>query len=497
MNKKTILIISLLFLCVFITANFAFAENRDLEITYSEMLGIEAPDSGTSLPEFIKFIFNLSVALGGLLGFGALIYGGIKYITSAGSAQAISDARAWIGSGIGGLFLLLSVYIVLTTINPNLVIFKEMVPLQSNKGICLCETSECELPCSGEGKKYYTIQDIPKIDISKFEAKSVRFITAQDEITSIFLFAKPNFVADDETEIIKIDNNNDGGETISSIPIPSDFIPASISFLKNKPGIYLYEEPNFCESSGDYICLNPPIYISATNDNLSEYKATKSIKIIHPSDEIIKQTLLFSETGYKGVCSPVIGNPPANTINNITLINDLSTLEVGGKIADEKYRNLSSLQIFTTNFSKDLSEATIHFYDSIDCDDIEANKFSIDIENSPADTLIMENFKDHNLIGNDGNEITEIIDDETKEIDADKKILSFKIEMKDDEATYIPYTIILATRPLEINEEKNCQTFIFEKPYITNCIPTLKATSIYDPDNENHRPSSFYILSTK
>ncbi|MEA3295600.1 MAG: hypothetical protein U9Q27_00445 [Patescibacteria group bacterium] len=475
MLKKTFILILILFAISF-SANFVFA----LEVAYPEILGTEAPDSATSLPEFIKFIFNLSVALGGLLGFGALIFGGIKYISSAGNVGAISDAKLWIGSGITGLFLLLSTYLILTAINPNLIIFKEMESLQSDSGICLCSTNKCDLPCLGTGKKYYTINDIPNIDTTKFEAKSIKFISPQDELTSIFLFANPNFIADTTDKIIKINNNNNGETIASSVPV-SDFTPASIYFLKNKPGIYLYKKIDFCEASGDYICLTPPKYIPGTIDNLTDFNnQAQSIKIIHQSDEIIKQTLLFKDTGYMQTCSPIMGNPPTNTINNITSINNLDDLAIGNN-------NLVSIQTFTTNFSKELSEATIYFYDSIDCDDDEANKFSISLENSPTDTLIMGNFEDYNFIDSDDNEIN-----------FDKKVLSFKIEMKDTDATYIPYTVILATTKLDENDEnKKCESFKLEKPYITNCVSTLKATSIYDPDNETHRPRSFYILSTK
>ncbi len=99
-----------------------FAQERELEIKYPEVPGAEAPTTETALPDYVKYLFNLSIIIGGLLAFGVFILGGARHLTSAGDPTKMSDARDQIFSGILGLVVLLSSYLILTTINPQLVI---------------------------------------------------------------------------------------------------------------------------------------------------------------------------------------------------------------------------------------------------------------------------------------------------------------------------------------------------------------------------------------
>ena len=116
---KTI-ILSLIILSVF----FCLAEVISAqEISYPE-IGGEDITSETGLPGYIKYIFNFVILLGTILAFAVLVYGGVCYLISGGSATLTSEAKSRMLSGIIGLFLLLSCYLVLTTINPELAIFQ-------------------------------------------------------------------------------------------------------------------------------------------------------------------------------------------------------------------------------------------------------------------------------------------------------------------------------------------------------------------------------------
>jgi hypothetical protein len=69
----------------------------------------------------IANLYQFALLLGGLLAFGAIIYGGMRYISSGGNPSAQSEAKEWIWSAMLGLLLLVSAYLILYTINPNLV----------------------------------------------------------------------------------------------------------------------------------------------------------------------------------------------------------------------------------------------------------------------------------------------------------------------------------------------------------------------------------------
>ncbi|MDP2864561.1 MAG: pilin, partial [bacterium] len=99
--------------------------DRELEMEYPEIGGWRPETVEQAvLPEYIKYIFTFSVAIAGLVAFGALIYGGFRYITSAGAPTAQTEARDQIFAGVIGLVILLSSYLILTTINPQLTLLK-------------------------------------------------------------------------------------------------------------------------------------------------------------------------------------------------------------------------------------------------------------------------------------------------------------------------------------------------------------------------------------
>ena len=70
---------------------------------------------------FIANFYQFALMIGGILAFGAIVYGGIKYTLAAGNPSGQTEGKEWIKSAIYGLLLLLAVYLVLYTINPELV----------------------------------------------------------------------------------------------------------------------------------------------------------------------------------------------------------------------------------------------------------------------------------------------------------------------------------------------------------------------------------------
>lgn len=86
----------------------------------SPITGIEM-NATKELHELIGYIYEWGVALGGLALFIVLIIAGVQYLTSAGKPETMRAAKDRIQSGIIGLILLLSVWLILNTISPALV----------------------------------------------------------------------------------------------------------------------------------------------------------------------------------------------------------------------------------------------------------------------------------------------------------------------------------------------------------------------------------------
>jgi hypothetical protein len=91
-----------------------------------------ASDRGSTLPACISQIYRWSLGIGSLLALLMVIFGGYSYMTSAGNAERASKGTEMIWGAIIGLALLFGAYLILNTINPDLVDFRPVNVNQLN-----------------------------------------------------------------------------------------------------------------------------------------------------------------------------------------------------------------------------------------------------------------------------------------------------------------------------------------------------------------------------
>lgn len=99
------------------------------------------PAAGTpvTLTEYIRYIYLFGLSLVGVAALGALVYGGFTYMLS-GTVTKKEEAMKYIWGAISGLVLGLAAYLILNTINPDLVSLKP--PCSPDN----CPT-RCVIPC--------------------------------------------------------------------------------------------------------------------------------------------------------------------------------------------------------------------------------------------------------------------------------------------------------------------------------------------------------------
>jgi len=85
--------------------------------------------TATKFHQFISYIYEWGISLGGIAVFVMLLWAGVEYLTSAGDPGKMRDAIKRIKSSILGLILLLTSWLILNTINPQLV---RLAPLPSD-----------------------------------------------------------------------------------------------------------------------------------------------------------------------------------------------------------------------------------------------------------------------------------------------------------------------------------------------------------------------------
>jgi len=121
-------IIFLLILAVFwLTASFAAAaETPTLKYEFpctptADGTCPTSEETATSPAAYIARFYQFALMIAGMLAFGMLIFGGIKYTVSRGNTAQIADAKDIIYQALWGVALILGAYLILYTIDPKLV----------------------------------------------------------------------------------------------------------------------------------------------------------------------------------------------------------------------------------------------------------------------------------------------------------------------------------------------------------------------------------------
>jgi hypothetical protein len=83
--------------------------------------GTEGADPAQGIPELVAFVYTVGLWLVGAAAFMQITLGGVQWLLAAGKPGQIEKAKSRITNAIFGLILLLSSYVILNTINPDLV----------------------------------------------------------------------------------------------------------------------------------------------------------------------------------------------------------------------------------------------------------------------------------------------------------------------------------------------------------------------------------------
>lgn len=269
--KKIFFILVFLSFCFLFSGNAVLAQG--LEETYPQVPGAEAPTTVKAfLPEYIQYLFNFAIIVAGLIAFISLVYGGFRYLASAGNPTAMSDAKSQIAAGILGLVILVSSYVILIQINPELISLK-IGKIEFEKGIILYADSGCpggDTPLEGseEGKDFLRVRASYSWFGDNFsnKARSMYVYDSSDEL-GIKIFRDRDYqdpfwkTADHEPYA--------SGECFA---IAAD--SESVQLIWKLPGVYLFTDTE-CKDE-------PHLFIASISDfaGIGLHDKAKSIKII-------------------------------------------------------------------------------------------------------------------------------------------------------------------------------------------------------------------------
>lgn len=212
MKRKIFLLLLIFFV---LTPSFCWAR-KELEIRYPEILGFRPKTLRTLLPEYIRYLFTFAIMISGVIAFGSLVYGGVLYLISAGDPKKLKSAKDRILSSLVGFVIVFGAYLLLTTINPQLVVLE--VEIEAIGGVELFADKNCEGDSRVIGRS--------TTDFGDFEAESLKFLVDPGEL-EVLVFQKKNY----EGTAHRTSSDNQGCINFH--------IGRSIKFFWKLPGVYL------------------------------------------------------------------------------------------------------------------------------------------------------------------------------------------------------------------------------------------------------------------
>lgn len=152
MKKKHLLILIVVLLSI-ASVNVLAKTCRDTEIAEDELcLELDYPSFGgfdlnkdQDINQVIAWGYSLIVTISGLAAFARLVSGGFGWLSSAGNSSKTEEAKKTIESALIGLVLVLSSFLIIKTINPELTVLVLPDVKQMEKTENLLITPSCDL----------------------------------------------------------------------------------------------------------------------------------------------------------------------------------------------------------------------------------------------------------------------------------------------------------------------------------------------------------------
>jgi len=317
MFSKKIPILIVLILTIFLLVDFCFAQG-DLEVPLPQIGGESAITKTPVLPDYVKYVFNFGIGIAGLIAFLMTVYGGFRYLTSAGNPSAMSDANSQIFAGLIGLIVILSSWLLLTTINPQLIVINPQLKeselvVGEMPGVYLCRDA------AGTDCQVFTKSTA---DIGQLNNKvaSVKFSNAEDIRYGVVLHEDKDYegrCVNCRSGSCQSEIANIGGDGISSITVFLQTNQASGS------GVIIYDGEEYQDAKWGHIGpYTSEVIYNNINDAKKDFDSeASSVKI-----DGTYMVLLFKDKNLNGNCLAISENDPS--LSNEGFSNNVKSFQV-------------------------------------------------------------------------------------------------------------------------------------------------------------------------
>lgn len=217
--------------------------------------GTTITDTSTPLPIFAKYLFEVGFFLGLIGAAITLVRAGIDYLRGGIMSEYLSSARDKIWGAVSGLTLLFLIYLILTTINPQLTFFtaQELTPIPQqpttkSPGVYFYTNENC----AGEAQLKTSNWDDFGTNFGN-KIGWVQIVSDQNNSFYTTLYSSPGLYG----KCLDADPNNFNCQAVEKIANSAsihrfDFNPGN---NPDNDGVYFYRESSF-DPSGGFLKIN-------------------------------------------------------------------------------------------------------------------------------------------------------------------------------------------------------------------------------------------------
>lgn len=292
-----------------------------LEVSYPPLPG--APDINTNptFEKFVVYIFVFLVLSAGGIGIISLVIAGLKILLSFGSPESISDAKERALNAVLGIILLMSSYILLRTINPELVGLKsgDLASLLGD-GVYYISSSNDKLTALPAPQAAFNKSEIPKEYDTLLYKCTPSFETGTGKTLLVWLYDMPNLRRSSDSSGNTVPLKCDGLQSVS--------LKGFSSFQRyyEIPGVYYYLTKNCsglaaCDKSTPSCVQKSSGDIPVFDDQADIDHTVRSFRIVSGAD--VKErygVILTKNFKLAGECSiPYVNSNPGSACYKVEL----------------------------------------------------------------------------------------------------------------------------------------------------------------------------------
>jgi hypothetical protein len=349
MNKKYLAVLAVL---IFIGLFFFFVASFAMEIQYPDINGISITDE-TTPTVYILYFFSLLVGLGGVIAFIVLVKAGIGFMMAGGEPGKISEAKNQMVGAFVGLILLYSSYLILNTINKNLLII-EVKPMDcSTMNICV----EKKILVKGKLKTFEEMSIASANENLVLQPTESIIIKRYVGVKEIWGFNEVGYKG------TPIEVYRDSADDLNTVATDIDISSLkSYKIITKAEGFYLYDKPNY--EIGDATIA--PFFLNGSVEDFNStnpkfFNKTQSVDSIMPrvmqSPPIYPGAMFFSEPRFSGQCyGTYVDNSDLNQIQ------PRETVKFGYNVA-------SVIFFHSSSSSSTLETGNVVFYNNLSCNE--------------------------------------------------------------------------------------------------------------------------------